>query len=188
VPARPGTVEDQAVMKHEPAGWAHSPTRAALLTLYAEVDRLLQDHRCSCSPALDPPTTPTTPSPCCRFGVTGREPYPTAVELREIRHAMRAAGIDLAPRRDAPRARGRHLRRLALLAPPDGACPLLSPEGRCRIYAARPLGCRTYFCDRPIPRAAVSAIGRRIGDLSERFAPEDPGPRPLVHALAAQGR
>jgi hypothetical protein len=63
-------------------------------------------------------------------------------------------------------------------------CPLLSPDGRCRIYASRPFGCRTFFCGQKLPRQAVGSIGRRIADLSARFAPRDPGPRPLVRALA----
>ncbi len=72
-------------------------------------------------------------------------------------------------------------------------CPLLSDSGRCRIYASRPLGCRTFFCqgaEAPFgartksPRDAASALGRRIADLSARFAPLDPLPRPLTRSLA----
>jgi Fe-S-cluster containining protein len=63
------------------------------------------------------------------------------------------------------------------------ACPLLSSEGRCHIYASRPFGCRTFFCGQKLPRSQVNAIGRRIADLSAEFAPRDPGPRPLVKAL-----
>ena len=36
------------------------------------------------------------------------------------------------------------------------ACPLLSADGRCRIYASRPFGCRTFFCD-----DAEAPFGRR---------------------------
>jgi hypothetical protein len=161
--------------------WSRSPERAALRAIYAETDALLGGWTCACSHAgVEGSTEP----PCCHFAVTGREPYPTAVELEEVRHAVRAAG---APARDA-----RSLPILDLRP-----CPLLSRDGRCRIYAARPFGCRTFFCDhaegptgarrarRRFPRDEVNALGRRIADLSARFAPRDPGPRPLVKALAA---
>lgn len=38
----------------------------------------------------------------------------------------------------------------------EDACVFLDGRGRCRVYAARPLGCRTFFCER-----AVHADGRR---------------------------
>jgi hypothetical protein len=111
--------------------------------------------------------------------VTGREPYPTAVELEEVRHAVAATGAALAapPRRPVSADRKLPLADLR-------SCPLLSADGRCRIYASRPFGCRTFFCGQKLPRQAVGSIGRRIADLSARFAPRDPGPRPLVRALA----
>jgi hypothetical protein len=175
--------------------WHRSPERAQLLALYAEADALLAGWTCACS-AEAKPGEPLQVR-CCQFAVTGREPYPTAVELAEVRHAMRTAGIDLSPRR--------HARRLPMagLHP----CPLLSENGRCRIYASRPLGCRTFFCpdaeppsaplegsgsssraprgsrSRP-PRDEANAIGRRIADLSARFAPRDPHPRALTKSLA----
>jgi Fe-S-cluster containining protein len=71
-------------------------------------------------------------------------------------------------------------------------CPLLSESGRCRIYASRPFGCRTFFCHdaegptgarAKMPRDAVNAIGRRIADLSARFDPRDPRPRALTKSL-----
>ncbi len=153
--------------------------RAELLAFYAETDRLLAPLglSCACSTAT-PADAPE--APCCHFAVTGREPYPTAVELEEVRHAVRAAGVTARDRRRLPLADQR-------------PCPLLSDTGRCRIYAARPFGCRTFFCDQAagplgqkarLPRAALAAIGRRIADLSTRFAPRDPHPRPLVRALA----
>jgi hypothetical protein len=159
-------------MKRPFTGWRSSYERAALLALYAEVDDLLRAWECSCS--QEPR--------CCRFGITGREPYPTAVELQEVRHAMRAANVT------AVWTAAGNRRRLPLADRGDRPCPLLSAEGRCRIYASRPFGCRTFFCDQKVPRSAVSAIARRIGELSERFSPEDPGPRPLVRALAERRR
>jgi Fe-S-cluster containining protein len=162
--------------------WSESPLRAELRALYAEVDELLQGWSCHCS-AGGPPDDETPPALCCRFDLTGREPHPTTVELAELRHAIRAAGIDLDGRRRLPLAGG-------------GPCPLLSDAGRCRVYASRPFGCRTFFCRDAAPggrlegsrwpRDAIQRIGRRIADLSARFDPRDPHPRPLVRALAAR--
>jgi hypothetical protein len=161
--------------------WQRSPERAELLALYAEADALLAGWTCACSAGASPGEPPQVR--CCQFAVTGREPYPTAVELEEVRHAMRVAGIDGGSSRPARKLPMAELR----------PCPLLSESGRCRIYASRPLGCRTYFChgaEPPygervrVPRDAVNAVGRRIADLSARFAPRDPHPRALTKSLA----
>jgi hypothetical protein len=157
--------------------WSRSPERAALLAFYAEVDALLAGMACACSEAG---VGANAEAQCCHFAITGREPYPTAVELEEVRHAMRSASIALAPPRRPTGLRGVRGLPVVDLRP----CPLLSPEGRCRIYASRPFGCRTFFCRQRLPRAAVASIGRRIADLSARFAPRNPGPRPLARALA----
>jgi Fe-S-cluster containining protein len=183
--------------------WHRSPARSELLALYAEADALLDGWTCECS------TGPGPEGPrCCQFAVTGREPYPTAVELEEVRHAMRAAGIAVgAPSsRTSSASRSAAASRSSSTPPPRrlpltdarglaGArpCPLLSADGRCRIYASRPLGCRTYFCQgaeapygarTKAPRDAVNAIGRRIADLSARFDPRDPQPRALTKSIA----
>lgn len=86
---------------------------------------------------------------CCRFGVTGREPWVTRAEWELVVLEVRRQG-----------------RRLPVLKSDDdddddeGRCPFLDDDGngggRCRIYAARPLGCRTFFCER-----AVQLDGRR---------------------------
>jgi Fe-S-cluster containining protein len=156
-----------------PPRWAESPERAALRALYAEVDRLVAGWSCTCADA-------GAAARCCHFAVTGREPYPTAVELEEVRHGIRAAGLPAADPRKLPVIHAREL----------GACPLLASDQRCRIYASRPFGCRTFFCDhaeaafrRKLPRDAIQALSRRVADLSARFAPRDPGPRPLTRAL-----
>jgi hypothetical protein len=158
--------------------WAESAARAALRAIYAEVDALLGGWTCTCTAASEE----AREARCCHFAVTGREPYPTAVELEEIHHGVRTAG--LLPRNP---------RKLSVVTAPElGACPLLSTDGRCRIYASRPFGCRTFFCDHAeapfgarsrLPRDAIQALGRRVADLSARFAPRDPGPRPLGRAL-----
>jgi uncharacterized protein len=159
-----------------PARWSTSAERAELLALYAEADRLVGGWTCACA-SETPADAPE--ARCCHFAVTGREPYPTAIELEEVRHAMRASAVAARDPRALPLADAR-------------PCPLLSDRGRCRIYASRPFGCRTFFCDgaeaplgaKPrLPRDELRALGRRIADLSARFDPRDPHPRPLVRAL-----
>lgn len=129
-----------------------------LRAIYTQVDALLADTTCDAS------------TDCCRFGVTGREPYPTAVERAELTRAVRARG-GLPKRRSLPQAGERR-------------CALLSDDGKCLVYASRPFGCRTFFCDRAIgdkpPRQEIQALSRAVADLSARFDPRDPGPRPLT--------
>jgi hypothetical protein len=74
----------------------------------------------------------------------------------------------------------------------DGGCPYLDAAGqRCTVYADRPFGCRTFFCERirgPArqPAEAVDALLRRLEAVSLRVRPELTGPRPLLewHAEA----
>jgi Fe-S-cluster containining protein len=87
---------------------------------------------------------------CCHFKLTGRTPYLTKGEARTVAAALRASG-----RRELP-------------ARSDGACPLLAPDGKCQIYAARPFGCRTHFCAAaggPYARREVIDLIRRLEDL-----------------------
>lgn len=167
--------------------------RAELLALYAEADALLEGWTCLCSSrSKEDAALPA----CCQFAVIGREPNPTAVELEEVRHAK--SGTPRA--RQAGGARGARSRRGGRLTLPvldQRPCPLLSRDGRCTIYRSRPLGCRTFFCDDAsgpfdpaarLPRARLLEIGRLIADLSARFAPHDPHPRPLMRALAGERR
>jgi hypothetical protein len=191
LPSHAGPVFTVTLHRSRPR-WRESPLRADLRALYAEVDELLQGWTCHCSAGSPPPSGAVRaarprdeipPALCCRFDLTGREPHPTAVELAELRHAIRASGIDLDGRRRLPLVDG-------------GPCPLLSDAGRCRVYASRPFGCRTFFCREAAPgghldgsrwpRGAIQEIGRRIADLSARFDPRDPRPRPLVRALAGR--
>jgi Fe-S-cluster containining protein len=145
------------------SAWKHHPARAELLALYKEVDELLAPFSCPAS------------GECCHFARTGREPYPHAVELEELTHAAKATSA-LAKKR-----------RLSVVEE-DRTCALLGDDGRCRVYASRPFGCRTFFCERvegphKEPRDELQAIGRRIADLSARAFPRDPGPRPLSRVL-----
>jgi Fe-S-cluster containining protein len=131
-----------------------------LRALYEKTDALFANMSCDAS------------TDCCRFGVTGREPYPTAIEIEFLRRALAATGRKVGAKKRLPVANERERR-----------CPMLSDEGRCIVYEARPFGCRTFFCDRAQgnapPRADVSRLSNRIADLSASFEPANPGPRPL---------
>ncbi len=142
--------------------WKQHPARTELLALYEEVDALLSPFSCPSS------------GDCCHFARTGREPYPHAVELAEVEHAAQSVKVN----------RPKRLR----IVDDERTCPLLGDDKRCRIYASRPFGCRTYFCNRMdgpgrLPRDRLQEIGRRIADLSTRTFPRDPGPRALTKAL-----
>jgi hypothetical protein len=156
------------------ARWRDHPARAELRKLFDEADAHVAGCTCACSSASKPED-----SRCCQFGVTGREPYPTPVELCEVDHALRGRGI---PARRSPRAKTK-----LPLVDDAGSCPLLSSEGRCTIYESRPFGCRTFFCQGHEPprktRDAIQAIGRRVSDLAAHFFPRDPLPRPFTRAL-----
>src|SRR5260370_16904664 len=65
-----------------PPGWRRSPFRVELQGLYAETDALLEGWECACTKGL------SHTAPCCDFRVIGREPYPTALELEDVRHAV----------------------------------------------------------------------------------------------------
>ncbi|HVJ90372.1 MAG TPA: hypothetical protein VM580_11270 [Labilithrix sp.] len=150
---------------------------AVLRSLYAKIDGALEGWGCDAS------------TDCCRFGVTGREPYPTAVELAELDRAVRARG-GLPKRRLLPVVAPRRGRASTSHEEP---CALLGDNGRCLVYASRPFGCRTFFCERArgpaferadsgLPREIIAEVGREIAALSARFEPSDPGPRPLSRA------
>ncbi|MGO8999711.1 MAG: YkgJ family cysteine cluster protein [Polyangiaceae bacterium] len=150
--------------------WKASAARSELIALYAEADALLAPFSCDAS------------TDCCHFGVTGREPYVTPTELAEIEHAVAARGA-------APPRLPRAARSLPLVDDPR-RCALLDANGRCSIYASRPLGCRTFFCERVqgpgrIPRTALNDVARRVSDLAARVSPRDPHSRPLSRALPA---
>ena len=163
----------------EARAFRDDPLRAELLALYAEAEALLAGVVCDASTA------------CCRFGVTGREPYPTAIERAELSRGMHAAGV-----RPGKNGGSRRLPQVKTAAARDERpCPLLDESGRCRVYQARPFGCRTFFCERSrdasgdsavLPRRELQELGRRLADLSARFDPRDPGPAPLTRVLATR--
>lgn len=99
---------------------------------------------------------------CCRFGETNREPYLTEAEWRVLEAEVARQGR----RVPAPRE--------------DRVCPFLE-GGRCSVYRARPLGCRTFYCHRAdgpkVPRRVLVDLPRRLEVMSED--PDAPG-KPLT--------
>jgi len=105
---------------------------------------------------------------CCQFQLTGLTPHLTKGEALLAAKAFRATG-----RKELPEA-------------DDGACPMLQREtGRCMIYADRPFGCRTHFCEAaggPYSRKEVIDLIRRLEDLDARLRGD--GPRKIEAAVA----
>lgn len=105
---------------------------------------------------------------CCQFQLTGLTPHLTKGEALLAAKALRGTGRKELPDRD------------------DGACPLLKREnGKCLIYADRPFGCRTHFCDAaggPYARKEVIDLIRRLEDLDVRLKGD--GPRKIIAAVA----
>ena len=106
---------------------------------------------------------------CCRFKLTGETPWLTGAEALVAVRALRAAG------------------RTKLAEPADGACPMLDPRnGRCVIYADRPFGCRTHFCEAaggPYERREVVDLIRRLEEARAELGEYQP--KPIVSALKA---
>lgn len=66
---------------------------------------------------------------------------------------------------------------------------MLTGEGRCAVYAWRPLGCRTFWCERAdaggkVPHREINVLVRRLKDLAARHRPRGDEGRPLTRALA----
>jgi Fe-S-cluster containining protein len=149
----------------------------------ARAEQVLEDGGFSCPASTE----------CCRFGVTGREPYVTSIELVALQRALGAIGGAA-----ALRARARKTSDGAAplpLAPPgrdERRCPFLTAAGRCAVYAARPLGCRTFYCDRAsaastVRHERVRALVRRVQEIAARHTPGDDQGRPLGRALPVLG-
>ena len=149
---------------------------AALAEVYRDADALFDGWACPAS------------TECCRFGITGREPYVTSIELLAVRRAVAARGGARSWRK-APVVAGTSTGRVALpVVAEERTCPMLAEGGRCAVYGARPLGCRTFYCDRATPGAKVkqreiNALVRRIREIAARHEPSGDGGRPLTRAL-----
>lgn len=110
-------------------------------------------------------------SECCQLAVTKRQPWLWEPEWRVLLDAVSRQQLEVTPRA-------------------DGGCPLLDAEGkRCRVYADRPLGCRTYFCQRVRgpsrePMEEMTTLSRRLEHLSTDLD-EAAAPRPLLDWIDA---
>lgn len=143
---------------------------AELQALYARVDALYADWSCP------------TSTECCRFGITGRQPYVTGIEAFAIRRALAQRG---GPLSDQKRALP-----IAMSEERERVCPLLDRAQRCSVYAVRPLGCRTYFCERADKgagpsRATLRDIMRELQELAARHQLGGDAGRPLLRVLDA---
>jgi uncharacterized protein len=115
---------------------------------------------------------------CCDFGETGREPYLTPLEWQFLMQdaSFQRVASSLRARAGEANASGRAHARKPLPVIADNTarvtpCPLLSAEGRCQVYQARPYGCRTYYCSRAserIDRKALAQFTQKIAELNER--------------------
>jgi Fe-S-cluster containining protein len=120
---------------------------AELEELYRDTDALFAGWSCPAS------------TDCCHFERTRREPYVTSIELLAMRRAV---------------ARGVAIQRGSKALPmADGRCRMLTRDGKCSIYAARPFGCRTFFCDRAdegsrVKQNAINDLVRRLKGIAER--------------------
>jgi Fe-S-cluster containining protein len=105
---------------------------------------------------------------CCRFQLTGLTPQLTKGEALVAAWGLRATG-----RKELPEST-------------DGACPLLKREtGACLIYADRPFGCRTHFCEAaggPYPRKHLLDLIRRLEEVDRQLGGD--GPRQIQAAVA----
>lgn len=160
--------QDMSLDQQEPRGDAGF--LAELQALYARVDALYADWHCP------------TSTECCRFGITGRQPYVTGIETLAIRRALAQRGGPLSD----------HKRALPILLSEERerVCPLLDRKQRCSIYASRPIGCRTYFCGRATrgegpSRPELREIMRELQDLAARHQLGGDAGRPLLRVLDA---
>jgi uncharacterized protein len=142
---------------------------AELAALYARVDALYADWRCPSS------------TECCRFGITGRQPFVTSIEASAIRHALARRGGLLAE----------HKRALPILLSGESerVCPLLNEQQRCSVYAQRPFGCRTFYCNKatrgvgPDPDT-LRALTEELEELASRHRMGGDAVQPLLRVLA----
>lgn len=101
--------------------------RARYAELCAKVDAFFAKAQAA-SPGEGGVTCHAGCSECCRrrFSVTALEAEAIAEALAALPHARRAALAERAEHGD------------------PGVCPALDPDGRCAVYAARPLICRSH--------------------------------------------
>ncbi len=153
-----GTINDEALV-------------GELRALYARIDAHYADWTCPSS------------TECCRFGVTGRQPYVTSIEIAMVERAIaRRGGMPSAKKHALPLTNDPRRERI---------CPLLNRDNRCSIYADRPFGCRTFFCDRATQgegptRAVLQEHVNELRALAERHKLGGDAPRPLMRVLGRE--
>lgn len=143
---------------------------AELKALYARADALYAEWHCP------------TSTECCRFGITGRQPYVTSIETLAVRSALAQRG--------GPLSNNRRALPILLPAERERVCPLLDRKQRCSVYEVRPLGCRTYFCERAQKgsgpsRSQLRELTRELQALAARHQLGGDAGRPLLRVLAA---
>lgn len=87
-------------------------------------------------------------SDCCRPSISGSEPGVTPPEIKLI---------------DSFLAKHRGFR---FYEAGDNACKFLGKNGRCRIYAVRPIDCRVHFC---IDDSLASQPNRKVSTLVDNY-------------------
>jgi Fe-S-cluster containining protein len=103
---------------------------------------------------------------CCQLAKRKREPWLWRTEWELLLLGLAKEGRPLPPKRE------------------DGGCPFLDGAGmRCTVYAHRPFGCRTYFCERRSgpkkePASTMAELLTRLERSALRFDEGD-APRPL---------
>ena len=143
-----------------------------LEALYAQADAMFAGASCAVS------------TECCRFGITGREPQVTSIELALVRRALAIRGGPLGPKKRALPLANSGVR-------DERTCPMLDAQGKCSIYRARPLGCRTFFCSRadvpaPPSRRELRDLVRDLQVLASRHRPEGDKARAFTAALISR--
>lgn len=137
-----------------------APALARVRAVYADLERRPAVRGC------------TTLAGCCQFKLTGLVPSLTRGEAMLAAKAWRATGRQRLPENVA-----------------SGACPMLdAATNRCLIYADRPFGCRTHFCQAaggPYARREVLDLIRRMEEVDAALG-HTGGPRPLPAMVAAE--
>jgi Fe-S-cluster containining protein len=164
---------------------------AELFAVYADAAALLEGWTCPAS------------TECCRFGLTGREPYVTSIEVAAVKRELARIGGPRAFRGAEPLAaepaHAHDKKRRLTLAKDERTCPLLDHEGHCAVYAARPLGCRTFFCERAssptrarstrgraLPQRELNDLVQRVRSIASRHTPSGDLGRALTRALPSK--
>ncbi len=162
----------------------------AQTALLQELDKVYRDVDARLSSDTCPASTE-----CCRFGITGREPYVTSIEITLVERAVaRRGGARSLGRAPAPLEGGassdRKDKRRLTMVDLEEPCPLLDAHGRCSVYDARPFGCRTYYCDRAtrssdLGQRDINEFVRRIRDIAARHEVGGDQGKPLRRALTS---